>query len=216
MIDEKYFKGFERHIIDTGEVKIHAWVGGHGKEAVLLLHGHPESHLMWHGVAPELAKDYTVVSPDRRGYGESSKPYGTPDHATYSKRAMADDQVFVMKHLGFDQFHIAGHDRGGRVCHRMMTDHPDTVHAIAEDYRASVTVDWELDMADRSKKVKVPVMCLWGSDGNICKIWDVVGIWSQLAENVTGYGVPGCGHFVPEEKPEITAEKIREHIEKNK
>ena len=303
MINEKYFKGFEKHIIDTGEVKIHAWVGGHGKEAVLLLHGHPESHLMWHGVAPELAKDYTVVIPDMRGYGESSKPHGTSDHATYSKRAMADDQVFVMKELGFDQFHIAGHDRGGRVCHRMMTDHqdkvksatmidiiptidvynrtdqmvatkywhwffyiqaepfpenflgsqpeyfirsnilkktipgtigketfpedivqeyiryysnPDTVHAIAEDYRASVTVDWEMDMADRSKKVKVPVMCLWGSDGNICKIWDVVGIWSQLAENVTGYGVPGCGHFVPEEKPEITAEKIREHIERNK
>ena len=95
-INEKYFVGFEHRIIDTGEVKIHAWCGGTGHEAVLLLHGHPESHLTWYAVAPRLAERYRVVIPDMRGYGESSKPHGLPDHSTYSKRAMARDQVFVM------------------------------------------------------------------------------------------------------------------------
>ena len=87
-INEKYFAGFEHRIIDTGEVKIHAWCGGSGHEAVLLLHGHPESHLTWYAVASRLAERYRVVIPDMRGYGESSKPHGLPDHSTYSKRAM--------------------------------------------------------------------------------------------------------------------------------
>ncbi len=303
MINQKYFSDFKHIKVNTGEVTIHAWVGGEGEEAILLLHGHPESHLMWHKVAEDLKKDYTVVIPDMRGYGESSKPHGEADHSTYSKRVMANDQIYLMEQLGYQQFHIAGHDRGGRVCHRMLIDHPDkvksavmvdiiptidvynrtdqmiatkywhwffyiqpepfpenflgsqpeyfiksnilkktipgtatddifpddivqeyiryysdpaTVHAIAEDYRASVTIDWQHDLEDRETKTDVPIMCIWGSDGNICQIWDVVEIWKNLANHVTGYGVPGCGHFVPEEKPQITAEKIREHIELNK
>lgn len=236
-------------------------------------------------------------------YGESSKPKGEANHSTYSKRTMANDQMYVMQHLGFSRFHIVGHDRGGRVCHRLLLDHPDkvksavmidiiptidvydrtdqeiatkywhwffyiqpepfpekflgsqpeyfirsnilkktisgslaadtfpedivqeyiryysnpaTVHAIAEDYRAGVTIDWEHDLPDRENKTEVPIMCIWGSNGNICKIWDVAEIWRNLASNVIGCEVPGCGHFVPEEKPEITIQKIREHIEKNK
>jgi haloacetate dehalogenase len=89
---------------------------------------------------------------------------------------------------------------------------PRTVHAIAEDYRASRTIDWTLDMADRAKKIKTPILCIWGSDGNISKLWDVVAIWQNLAENVTGLAVKGCGHFVPEEKPAIVAEALINHM----
>lgn len=92
---------------------------------------------------------------------------------------------------------------------------PATVHAIAEDYRASITVDRVHDLADRDTKITTPIHCIWGSDGNICKIWNVVETWEKLAQHVTGIGVDGCGHFVPEEKPEITAQEISNHIEKN-
>ncbi len=94
---------------------------------LLLLHGAPLTHYTWRDVAPELAKRFTVVAADLRGYGDSSKPQGLPDHANYSKRAMAQDQVDVMKHFGFDKFAVVGHDRGGRVAHRMALDHPDAV-----------------------------------------------------------------------------------------
>ena len=94
---------------------------------LLLLHGNPLTHVMWHKIAPRLAEDFTVVATDLRGYGDSSKPPGGEDHAGYSFRAMADDQVEVMRSLGFDRFHVCGHDRGGRVAHRMALDHPDAV-----------------------------------------------------------------------------------------
>ena len=105
-------------------------IGGKGPP-VLLLHGYPQSHVAWSLVAPELAKDYTVVATDLRGYGDSSKPPSGKDHAGYSKRAMAQDQVEVMKHFGFDKFAAVGHDRGGRVVHRMALDHPDKVTKAA-------------------------------------------------------------------------------------
>lgn len=298
-----YFQGFEHKEIDTGEVIIQTWIGGTGDETILLLHGHPESHLMWHRVAPVLAEKYTVVLTDLRGYGDSSKPKGKPDHSNYSKRTMANDQVIVMEKLGFDKFHVAGHDRGGRVCHRMMYDYPEkikscalldiiptidvyertnqkiatqywhwyfyiqpepfpetflgsqpeyfirsniqkktipgtitdeifpedviqeyirhysdpaTVHAIAEDYRASATIDWELDLPDRERKIETPISCLWGSNGNLSRIGDILGIWRNLASNVTGFGVEGCGHFIPEEKPEVVCREISRLIEENK
>src|SRR5947209_4702063 len=97
--------------------------GGSGPP-LLLLHGHPQTHYMWHAVAPQLAQHFTIVAPDLRGYGESSKPATTPDHEPYSKRAMARDQVAIMRHLGFDRFSVAGHDRGGRVAYRLAIDHP--------------------------------------------------------------------------------------------
>lgn len=122
------FDGFERLRIDTGEVTIHAVRGGQGPP-VLLLHGWPQSHVMWHKVAPALATDYTVIATDLRGYGESSKPAGGP--ALYSRRVMANDQVAVMMQLGFPAFAVVGHDRGARVAHRMALDHAARVTRLA-------------------------------------------------------------------------------------
>jgi haloacetate dehalogenase len=95
------------------------------------LHGYPQSHVMWHRIAPVLAEEFTVVCPDLRGYGDSSKPSTAPDHEPYSKRAMARDQVAVMQSLGFERFMVVGHDRGGRVAYRMALDHPDRVEKLA-------------------------------------------------------------------------------------
>ena len=108
------FEGFELTTIDTGETTIRVRHGGSGPP-LLLLHGNPQTHVMWHLVAPRLAQDFTVVATDLRGYGDSGKPPTTPDHEPYSKRAMARDQVAVMRQLGFERFSVAGHDRGGRV-----------------------------------------------------------------------------------------------------
>jgi haloacetate dehalogenase len=124
------FEGFERLRVETGEATINLVRGGSGPP-VLLLHGYPQTHAMWHLVAPWLVEDFTVVAADLRGYGDSSKPFGSEDHATYSKRAMAADGVQVMQSLGFESFAAVGHDRGGRVGHRMALDHPDRVTRLA-------------------------------------------------------------------------------------
>ena len=124
------FEGFELDFIDTGEATIRARRGGSGPP-LLLLHGHPQTHVMWHRVAPRLANEWTVVAMDLRGYGDSSKPETTPDHEPYSKRAMARDAVAVMRHFGFDVFDVAGHDRGGRVAYRLALDQPERVRRVA-------------------------------------------------------------------------------------
>lgn len=299
-----YYKGFNHEMIDVGnDIKINTYWGGSGEEAVILLHGHPESYLTWHNVAPKLAEKYTVVVTDMRGYGDSSKPFGEPDHSTYSKREMAKDQVAVMDKLGIKKFHVAGHDRGARVCHRLIIDHADrvksctfldiiptydvyattnkdvaykqwhwffytqpydfaetilsatpeyfirsniqkktipgtlgaeafpedvireyircysnpaTVHAIAEDYRAGMSIDLVQDEPDRERMIETPILCVWGSDGMICKTWDVLETWKKRASNVRGYEIKGCGHFLPQEKPEEIAREIAKHIEENK
>ena len=95
--------------------------------ALLLLHGFPQTKTIWNQLVPRLMSQYTLIMPDLRGYGYSSKPAGLPDHSNYSKRAMAKDMVELMQHLGFDQFQLVGHDRGGRVAHRLATDYPDRV-----------------------------------------------------------------------------------------
>lgn len=125
------FDGFEPRTIETDrDVRIHAVVGGNGPP-LLLLHGHPQTHAIWHRVAPTLARHFTVVACDLRGYGDSSKPAGTGDHANYSKRTMALDMVRVMASLGFARFSILAHDRGARVAHRLALDHPDAVARLA-------------------------------------------------------------------------------------
>jgi haloacetate dehalogenase len=124
------FEGFEQKTIKTSGADIHCVIGGSGPP-VLLLHGYPQTHVMWHRVAPELARSYTVVVPDLRGYGDSSRPDGGPDHAGYSKRTMARDQIEVMASLGFESFVLLGHDRGARVGHRMALDAPDKVTKLA-------------------------------------------------------------------------------------
>ena len=124
------FKGFTLEMIETPETAIRVRHGGCGPP-VLLLHGHPQTHFMWHKVAPLLASEFTVVAADLRGYGQSSKPRSTPDHESYSKRAMARDQLAVMRTLGFDRFAVVGHDRGGRCAYRMALDFPDNVVRLA-------------------------------------------------------------------------------------
>ena len=111
------FTGFEAHRVRTNGVEINLALGGTGP-ALLLLHGHPQTYVIWHKVANQLATRFTVVATDLRGYGDSSKPAGLPDHSDYSKRVMAQDQVEVMRQLGFENFFLVRHDRGGRVARR--------------------------------------------------------------------------------------------------
>jgi haloacetate dehalogenase len=122
--------GFKSAKVETSGATINVVTGGSGP-GLLLLHGAPFSHISWRLVAPELAKEYTLVMPDLRGYGDSSKPPDGQNHSNYSKRNMALDNVEVMKHFGFSSFPVVGHDRGGRVAHRMALDHPDKVTRIA-------------------------------------------------------------------------------------
>jgi haloacetate dehalogenase len=124
------FEGFHRKRIETAEATINLVHGGTGPP-LLLLHGYPQTHAIWRKVGPSLAERFTVVAPDLRGYGDSDKPRGLADHSNYSKRTMAQDQVEVMAALGFERFAVAGHDRGGRVAHRMALDHPERVERIA-------------------------------------------------------------------------------------
>jgi haloacetate dehalogenase len=124
------FEGFTLERIDVGEAELRVRHGGSGPP-LLLLHGHPRTHVTWLRVAPRLAERFTVVCPDLRGYGESSKPPTTDDHAPYSKRAMARDCVALMAALGHERFAVAGHDRGSYVAFRAAMDHPDVVTALA-------------------------------------------------------------------------------------
>jgi haloacetate dehalogenase len=127
------FEGFELDRVDVGEAALRVRHGGSGP-AVLLLHGHPRTHVTWHKVAPLLAEDFTVVCPDTRGYGESSHPPEKPNHETYSKRAMAADFARLMTELGHDTFVVVGHDRGAMVAPRLALDHPGRVsHAVIMD-----------------------------------------------------------------------------------
>jgi len=297
-----YFQGFERKMIDVGDgIQINTLIGGSGEEVILLLHGHPESYLIWRDIAPTLAQKYTVIATDLRGYGDSSKPKGLSDHSNYSKRVMAQDQVTVMQTLGFSKFHIVGHDRGARVCHSLMLDHPEkvltctmmdilptldmyeqtncefatkywhwffyiqaydfperflgadpeyfirnnllkkatpetqknfpeevlqeyirhysnpeTVHGISEDYRASASIDLEHDTRDRPFTIQTPLLVLWGANGVVGNIWNVLEGWQKYASDVQGFGVKECGHFVPEEKPQIVLEALMKFLEAKK
>jgi haloacetate dehalogenase len=124
------FEGFDRKRIDTSGATIDLVAGG-GGPPLLLLHGYPQTHAMWHRIAPRLADEFSVVAADLRGYGDSSKPAGGDDHAAYSKRAMAQDMVEVMAALGHERFAVAGHDRGARVAYRMALDHGERVTKLA-------------------------------------------------------------------------------------
>jgi haloacetate dehalogenase len=268
-------------------------LGGEGPP-VLLLHGYPQTHAMWHKVAPQLARDYTVVCADLRGYGDSSKPKGLPGHANYSKRAMALDMVEAMEALGFPRFHVVGHDRGGRVGHRLARDHgrrvatltvldisptlkmyqntsmqfarayyhwffliqrtplpekmissvginyilgrlgrgksglrhfdkravaeyvrafkdPRTIHATCEDYRAAATIDLLHDNQDLRRKLKMPVLAIWGKHGVIEALFDCLADWREVALDVRGRAL-ACGHFIPEEKPRELLAELRKFL----
>jgi haloacetate dehalogenase len=275
----KFFPGFTQSKVQTSGATINTLKGGSGPP-LLLLHGAPQSHISWRLVAPELAKHYTVIATDLRGYGDSSTPEGGENHVNYSKRAMALDQVEVMRHFGFSKFPVLGHDRGGRVAHRMALDHPDVltklmlidivptyylythvtiefvqayfhwfnniraapvpenemiaqaearrasvkgevpleyfrttsrpenIHALCEDYRAGASIDLQHDAADLDKKIKCPLLAIWGERAPMGRIYDVLKIWKDRAINVTGKGLP-AGHTVQEDAPEqFTSEAL--------
>src|SRR5215208_7640053 len=124
------FDGFDTVQVDVGGTTIFARRKGDGRP-LLLLHGFPETHVMWHRVAPALAQRFTVICADLRGYGRSGKPASTPDHTPYAKSAMAIDMVRLMEILGFETFSVAGHDRGARVAYRLALDHPGRVERLA-------------------------------------------------------------------------------------
>lgn len=280
---------FKKKKIRTSGATINLATAGSGP-AVLLLHGYPETHAMWHKVAPELARDYTVVCADLRGYGDSSKPKGVPGHANYSKRAMALDMAEVMTALGHDRFHVVGHDRGGRVAHRLARDHGKRVqsltvldisptlkmyestnlqfakayyhwffliqkaplpekmlasigpkyvlgrigrshggmkhfppavqreytrcfdpHSTCEDYRAAATIDLVHDRKDLKRKLKMPVLALWGRQGVIAALFDCLADWREVAADVRGRALQ-CGHFIPEEKPKELLAELRRFL----
>jgi haloacetate dehalogenase len=139
-----FFDGFESQVHDIEGTRIHARTGGKGSP-LLLLHGFPQTHAIWHRVARRLADRHFLVMPDLRGYGDSAKPPGAPDHANYSKRAMAADVLGLMRRLGHTRFSVAGHDRGGRVAHRLALDHPQAVERLAV-----LDIVPTLDMYDRT------------------------------------------------------------------
>jgi pimeloyl-ACP methyl ester carboxylesterase len=128
-LENTFFPGFSVESIETTGTNIHVLRKGTGRP-LLLLHGYPETHLTWHKVAPKLAEQFSVVVPDLRGYGDSGKPQDGDRHENYSFRAMAQDQVDVMRHYGYDRFLVAAHDRGARVAHRLCLDHPASVEKV--------------------------------------------------------------------------------------
>ena len=284
------FKVFAEFDIVRNGVRLHGRAGGQGAP-LLLLHGHPQSHVMWHQVAPQLAEKFNVVMMDLRGYGDSGRPHADESHLAYSKREMALDALAVMQHFGFDRFKVLAHDRGARVAHRLAADMPGAVerlmlldiaptlamyqntteafakaywhwffliqppplpealidsdpvrfvrsmmgkrhaglaafapealaeyercaqiagsgHSIAEDYRASASIDLEHDRADVSigRKVSQPLRVLWAEQGIVGKCFDVLALWRERAEQVSGREV-ACGHYIAEELPaELLAE----------
>lgn len=131
MVNPDLFPGFDVRRVAVGHgIHLHAAVGGRGP-ALLLLHGHPQTHAIWHKVAPALSGHYTLVMADLRGYGDSDKPPGGGDHAAYSKRTMAADVLALMRALGHERFAVLAHDRGARVAHRLAVDHPQAVRCLA-------------------------------------------------------------------------------------
>jgi len=287
-----FFSGFKVFDIPVGPgIVIHGIRGGSGPP-LLLLHGFPQTHLIWHKVAPQLTSKFTIIVIDIRGYGASSKPHidyrkSPSNHKLYAKSAMAEDCATLMTILGYGSFFVCGHDRGGRIAHKLSVDHPtrvrkcmvldicptkamyeatsmgfahayfhwffltqpapfperllmgspevmpekcfgndeddrfnreavleykkqfsdwDAVHAMCEDYRASMQEDIEESEADISagRKIKSPLLVLWGKRGVVHKFFDAKAEWEKVCE-------PGlldknscaldCGHYVPEEAP---------------
>jgi haloacetate dehalogenase len=296
-----WFEGFTAGLHPAGDVELFARTGGDPrKPPLLLLHGYPQTHVMWHRVAERLAADFSLVIPDLRGYGDSTKPgpASTPeaDHALHSKRSMAADMAALMSGLGHRRFAVAGHDRGARVAHRLALDHAerverlalidivptldmyemtdmraakgyyhwffliqpaplpermiggdpafylrwtlggwgsnglghiepealaeyercfcraDAIHATCEDYRAGASIDLEHDRASRAaaEKIGCDVLVLWAARGLVGKLFDPLAIWrAQCAGRVDGTAMQ-AGHFIPEELPEETAERLRD------
>jgi len=257
-----FLPGFAHHRIETAPgVVIHARSAGSGPP-VLLLHGHPQTLSTWLHVAPRLAQGRRVVAMDLRGYGDSGKPEGGERHEAYAKRAMAADAVAVMRALGHDRFAVVGHDRGGRVAHRLALDHPRAVERIVvmdiaptatvyarTDKNLATSYFWwfffiqpaplpeKLIGADpeyflrhhienqsktpgstppdlfaeylRCYSDAAPLLALWGARGVVGRTYDVLEVWREKAEHVSGRALD-CGHNLQEERPDdVMAELMR-------
>jgi haloacetate dehalogenase len=223
-------KDFEAVEVQAGEACIYARRSGTGPP-VLLLHGFPQTHLMWRGVAPLTARDFAVVCADLHGYGRSGCPSSTADHAPYTKRAMARDMVAVMERLGLSRFSIAGHDRGGRVAYRLALDHPERVERLAvldvvptgevwarADARLALAFwPWSLLaqpepfperlLAAAAEAVIDDALEDWGSPPDVFGP-DVRAAYAEAlrdpVEDVRGHPLD-AGHFFPEEITDATA-----------
>jgi len=288
------FEGFEIFSTVTQLdplVEIHGIKGGSGP-ALLLLHGFPQTHHIWHGVAAELSSQFTIIAIDLRGYGASSKPSGVDN---YVKSAMARDCTTVMEQLGYSSYFICAHDRGARVAHKLLVDFPhrvkkaifldicptlamytktnfdfakayfhwffliqkspmpenmisndprgfaerymgnryaplsmfhpncfeeyvkglsdpDAVHAMCEDYRAAASLDLEEARRDidADNLIQTPLRVLWGQHGVIEKCFDAVQEWKAVSKSSVEGGNLDCGHYIPEEAPELVVQNIRE------
>jgi haloacetate dehalogenase len=296
-----WFEGFEAGLHAAGEVELFARTGGNpAAPPLLLLHGFPETHAMWHRVARALVADFFLVVPDLRGYGDSAKPgpAATPeaDHALHSKRAMAADMAALMRGLGHSRFAVAGHDRGGRVAHRLALDHParvaklalidivptldvyegadmrlatlyyhwffliqpaplpermiggdplfflrwtlggwgsksiahvepeamaeyercfgraDAIHAACEDYRAAATIDLAHDRASREagERIACDTLLLWGRHGVVGQLYEPLEVWRPRCAGRLEGAAMDAAHFIPEERPDETAERLRD------
>jgi len=283
------FERFTAHRLDVGNgVSIHARIGGVGSP-LLLLHGHPQSHVMWHAVADRLAERFTVVAADLRGYGDSCRVPPGDGGAAYAKRLMAADMAALMTALGFDRFQVGAHDRGARVAHRLALDHPERVErlllldiaptlamyegtteafaraywhwffliqpaplperlieadprayvrdvmgrrhagldvfapeALAEyerclaipgtaasicgDYRASAGIDLDHDR-EVERRLVLPLRVLWGGLGVVGRCFDVLTLWREVADDVSGRALE-CGHYLAEERPDEVLDEM--------
>lgn len=279
-----FMTGMDHLAVRANGIRVNAWAGGEGPP-VLLLHGYPQTAQMWRKVAPALLEEFTVVCPDLRGYGDSDKP-----RDGYDKKTMARDMHEVMVGLGHKAYSVVGHDRGGRVAHRLALDQPQavtrlcvldivpthtvfactdrrlaaaywhwfffqapdlpelmvcasaepflrhllrsltyragaieeqmvqeylrafmlpgTIRAGMEDYRAAATRDFEDDERDLARRLDCPLLALWGEQGRMHTIFDVLATWREKAHRVDGHSLP-CGHFIPEEAPDELLAELR-------
>jgi haloacetate dehalogenase len=292
-----FFDGFALEHVELPQGTVRLRHGGSGPP-LLLIHGNPQTHAMWHAVAGDLRDSFHVICPDLRGYGQSFKPEATGDHAPYAKREMAKDAAAIMSHFGHERFFVGAHDRGARVSHRLALDFPERVERLAvldivptiehfertdmdfamgyyhwfwlaqphpypeivineapevwfrnhtnrppdfgrffheeayadyleaarnpemirgmcEDYRAAATIDLVHDRESREagKKIRCPLMVLWGDKGKIGKWYDPPAIWADYAaDEVTG-GPVDSGHYLAEEAPGEVVPRFREFFE---
>lgn len=191
-----WFDGFDSHSITTSGAEIFVRTGGTpGRPALLLLHGFPQTHALWHRVAQQLAGDYQLVLPDLRGYGDSSLAPGAPQHANYSKRAMAQDMAEVMTALGHERFYLCGHDRGGRVAHRLALDHADRVLKLCV-----IDIAPTLDMYDRTDMAFARAYYHWFHLIQPSPLPErmIHGCWRDyLHAKLGGWGSAGLSHIEP-------------------